>query len=515
MCAAKLENASSALVGSLVEPVMTTTSTEPKAQPSRRRIARTIGFPLALLSVSALLAPVLPAQVNPQRTPLIGTALSCGKTGTSGGLATGRELERYDIDTEKFPYALCNDGSNAIFYFRPFQGEANRNRWVIFLQGGGSCGSANDCANRWCSVDTSFSSIGMSSNPAPRPGINGNGILDRRPENPLGGWNQVLVKYCSSDKWSGTAKDVIMDADHPVNGQQVFYRMHFLGSRIFDAAVQVLRRQGGRVPTYTLGAGADIPLPNLDDAEQVLLAGASGGGNGVLNNLDRFAAVLKRTNNNCKGKVCPLEVRGLQDSAFNPSLLSMDFSISAPCRFGICSPAAYYEFQRSEGDDAAWKAKSDSSCVEWHRENAPELEWRCSDEAYVIANHITTPIFVRQGQTDQNHVPDFVKAGFGVPPANTPITGADYARLVREQALALADAPSLGAEGASMTATPGAFIPTCPDHETLTDSPQIYNVRIRVSNTQVLTMFDVLLNWFAGKQPSIVIAPNAAANTCP
>ncbi|MFN7926203.1 MAG: pectin acetylesterase-family hydrolase [Bryobacteraceae bacterium] len=454
------------------------------------------------------------AQGNPQRTPLIGTALSCGATGPTGGLGAGTDLQRYDIDTNQYPYAMCNDGSKAIFYFRPFQGEANRNRWVIFLQGGGSCSSPNDCAKRWCSVDTSFSSVGMSSNPAPKPGIRGQGILERRADNPTGGWNQVLVKYCSSDKWSGTAKDVIMDADDPITGQQVFYRTHFLGSRIIDAAIQVLRRQKGEMLTYTLGPGANVQLPGLDDAQFVLLAGASGGGNGVQNNLDRLAAALRRTNNNCKGKTCSLEVRGLHDSAFNPTLQTLDFSMSAPCRFGICTPEAYFQFLRAEGDDAIWKAKADSSCAEWHQANDPDLDWQCSDEAYVIANHVTTPVFIRQGQFDRNHVPDYVKAELGVPPANTPITPAEYARLVREQAAALADAPKKGAEGASMTTAPGAFIPTCPDHETLTDTPQVYGVRIR-AGTQELSMFDVLQNWLTGKQPSIVIAPNAAANTCP
>ncbi|MFN7937814.1 MAG: pectin acetylesterase-family hydrolase [Bryobacteraceae bacterium] len=197
------------------------------------------------VAMVVLVGEALWGQGNVQRTPLVGTALSCGKTGTTGGLASGTDLQRYDIPTSQYPYAMCNDGSNAIFYFRPFQGEANRNRWVIFLQGGGSCSSANDCANRWCSVDTSFSSVGMSSIPAPKEGIRGNGILERRADNPLAGWNQVLVKYCSSDKWSGTAKDVIQDADDPVTGREVFYRIHFLGSQILDAAMQVLRRQKG------------------------------------------------------------------------------------------------------------------------------------------------------------------------------------------------------------------------------------------------------------------------------
>jgi len=462
---------------------------------------------------------------NATRTPLVGTALSCGTTGTTGGLGTGTDLQRYDIDTNNYPYALCNDGSNAVLYFRPFQGEANRNRWLIFLQGGGSCGNANDCANRWCSVDTNFSSIGMSTIPAPGPGINGNGILNRRADNPIGGWNLVLIKYCSSDKWSGTARDVILDADDPKTGAPVLIRMHFLGSRIVDAAIQVLRQAKGEKLTYTLGSGSSdaVPLPNLDDARFVLLAGASGGGNGVVNNLDRLAAGLKRTNNNCTNKdpkePCPLlDVRGLHDSAFNPSMVNLDFTVSAPCRFELCSPEAYLDFLRTAGDDALWRAKGDASCAEWHRANAPDLEWRCADEAFVIANHVTTPLFVRQGQTDRSHLPPFVEAEFRVIGESEPVTAAGFAKLVRDQAAALADVPKTGNEGAAVRVTPGAFIPTCSDHETLTDNPQVYTVRIRTggaNNSPNLSMFDVLQNWLESKQPSILIAPNVAANTCP
>src|SRR3990170_3449932 len=40
--------------------------------------------------------------------------------------------------------AVCNDGSPAVYYFRPGSG-AGANRWVIFLVGGGFCFSVDSC----------------------------------------------------------------------------------------------------------------------------------------------------------------------------------------------------------------------------------------------------------------------------------------------------------------------------------------------------------------------------------
>jgi len=133
---------------------------------------------------------------------------------------------------------MCNDGSPAIFYYRPATAATARNKWVIYLQRGGSCPNANACANRWCSVDTNFSATGMSSKSAPKPAIrDGGGIFEQRADNPVGTWNHVLVKYCSSDTWSGTAKDMLLDADDPLAKTPVLIRMHFLGSRILDATL--------------------------------------------------------------------------------------------------------------------------------------------------------------------------------------------------------------------------------------------------------------------------------------
>ncbi|MBI4908543.1 MAG: hypothetical protein HY820_33295 [Acidobacteria bacterium] len=449
---------------------------------------------IVALLIAALAAPGLVAQA---RTPLVSEALKCGKVGTAGSLANGMELQRHNLDTTRYPNALCNDGSNAIFYYRPYQGAVNRNRWVIQLQGGGSCGSANDCANRWCSVDTNFSSVGMSSNPAPKVGINGNGILERRADNPMGAFNHVLVKYCSSDKWSGTARDTIVDADDPVTGAPVTMRLHFLGSRILDAAIGTLRQAGGVQLNYTLG-GTDQEMPNLDDAEVVILAGASGGAGGVNNNADRLGALLRRTNNSCRGqRTCGLLYRALHDSAYNPDPVNLDFSTTPFCvRFGYCTPEEVLTYDMENGEGTLWKSRIDESCGEWHRKNDPDREWLCADSQHILVNHITTPLFIRMGQTDELLSAGMLEAQYTVPGQGV-MTLESYAALIRAQMTALSTVKEKGEEGGEMTVTPGGFSPTCPDHETLGDTSQTFNVRITAGG-QTYRLFDVIQNWLEG-----------------
>ena len=45
--------------------------------------------------------------------------LSCGRVGSAGGLGAGTDLIRHTINTGRFPAAVCNDGTPAVFYYGP------------------------------------------------------------------------------------------------------------------------------------------------------------------------------------------------------------------------------------------------------------------------------------------------------------------------------------------------------------------------------------------------------------
>ncbi|RWS16397.1 protein notum-like protein [Dinothrombium tinctorium] len=166
----------------------------------------------------------------------------------------------------------CNDGTTAGYYIRQSHGSK---RWIVFLEGGWYCFSANTCHQRWLRMRNLMSSAHW---PEVR---NVGGILSTEPdENPF--WwnaNHVFVPYCSSDSWSG---------DSMAKSPREF---SFLGSRIVEHVILELLPRG------------------LYDAKSLLLAGSSAGAGGVLVNLDRVADLLAAIGSK-------VEVRGLSDSGW-------------------------------------------------------------------------------------------------------------------------------------------------------------------------------------------------------
>lgn len=451
---------------------------------------------------------------------LISEVLACGTAAEAGGLASGNsptDLKRHNIDLFKFPDAVCNDGTAAVMYFRPFVDESNRNKWVIQLQGGGSCGSPDECAKRWCSADTNFGMTQMTANVAPPLGIKGQGILVRASDgpsagvNPHDGYNHVFLRYCSSDSWTGTARDSTFEAPHPVTSVPTRMRVNFLGAKIFDAAISTLRQDGVPALRYTSGSQT-ITMPDLDDANEILFAGASAGGAGVTNNIDRLRGLLRSNNSTCSGSSCPLVFRGLIDSHFGPSLLDLDFSRVSTCvNFGVCTPETYLRAVQTSGQGLLWKPRLDQSCLDILTPLG--TNWRCYDDTYIIRNHLSTPFFVRMGLTDELVGTTQIEAGFGLPgqPAFTTLT---WAQKVRADLLALASIRSTAVERDAITFVPGVFGPSCSRHETLGDTPSTYQATVRLNN-QNWAMFDVWNNWIRNQSPFGIVSSTPTDAVCP
>ena len=435
----------------------------------------------------------------PAPAPSIAEVLDCGTPASAGGLANGQDLQRVDLDLTAFPDARCNDGTGATFYVRPAATAAGSTRWVIQLQGGGACRTPDDCARRWCSVDTNFGMTQMTSSLAPAMGTRGDGILYRGPQevNPLADANHVFVRYCSSDGYTGHSGVVDVDAAHPVTGAPVRFQIQFQGQAILDAVLATLRRDGAVPPSYMLGGGA-IALPDLDDARSVLVAGASAGGGGTVNNLDRIATTLRSHNTTCGVDGCSLQVLGLVDSSYGPAGEDLDWSASLPCTMsGQCTWKDLVTAQ------LMWEPHGDESCVTWHAASAPATAYLCRDADHVLRNHLTTPFMVRQGQTDQLISGNLIEAGAAVP-GTGPMTLASFAGIVRRQLAALAQLRTTAEEGAGIARTPGVFGPPCADHETLSSNSSVYDVEIGTAGTPY-TMFDVWTAWTTGGSPQSVI----------
>ncbi|MBM4363656.1 MAG: hypothetical protein FJ104_13320, partial [Deltaproteobacteria bacterium] len=362
--------------------------------------------------------------------PRIQDVLECGTPASAGGLSgVGPDpddpLQAHFFDPAVFPDALCNDGTPATVYFRPGSDPTQRNRWVIQLMGGGGCRSGDSCAARWCSHMTNFGVTQMTSSVAPTRGTDGEGVLqEERPDNLWAGYNHVLLRYCSSDNWSGTRHDVTLEGHHPLTGEEIAFRVDFLGSRIIDATLATLRRDG--VPALRWDYGGGIDMPDLDDATEVILAGASAGGGGVVRSLDRVAATLAETH--CAG--CePLVVRGLVDSSYGASSKALDWSTTVQCTgLGLCSYEAQMQEEFTTGGHGTWGARMDQSCLDWHAKNAPGTEYLCADVGHVLENHVTSAFFVRQGLPDVLLSGNMVEAKFTVPGEGL-MTVSSFARL--------------------------------------------------------------------------------------
>lgn len=440
--------------------------------------------------------------------PISQVLADCGAPGEVPGLAAGTDLQRVDIDLAAFPEARCNDGSGATFFFRPSATQGGRARWVIQLQGGGGCRTPDACARRWCSVGTNFGMRQMTSTLLPAAGTVGRGVLYRGAQftNPYDDANHVLLPYCASDTHAGRTGTLVIDAQHPVTGAPVQFSMAFQGQAVFDAMIATLRRDGAAPPAYTLGGGA-VALPDLDGALEVLLAGASAGGGGVINNVDRLRDLLRTHSTACNAS-CPL-VRALIDSTFGPSNETLDWSTSTMCATaGACTWEDVLGLATS-----MYPTSGDTSCESWHAAFAPATAYLCDDTDHVVRNHVTTPFMMRMGLRDELLSDNAIASGVSVPNEG-PMTLPLFSRLVRDQLAALGQIAVTAEEGAAISTVPAAFGPPCPDHETLSSNIAVYNVQVRAAGA-LHTMFDVYDNWISSALPRAAIWGPGDPVICP
>jgi len=70
-----------------------------------------------------------------------------------------------------------------------------------------------------------------------------------------------------------------------------------------------------------------------------------------------------------------------------------------------------------------------------------------------------------------------------------------------------------GEERAAMTAPPGVFAPSCPDHYTIYANETVYNVSVPVGGQQ-LTFFDTWNNWVAAAGSTVAVSSGVRGDKC-
>src|SRR4029450_7098374 len=135
---------------------------------------------------------------------------------STGAVRKGTAWMKVTLDLVQPRDAICTAGSPGVIYVRRASAPADANKWVLYLQGGGSCHSFEDCLARWThkgsnygahkmSTDTRLAPAGGVNYLAP-PGIRGGGILSRSAGNAFATWNQVYFYYWSTDEGTGKAR---------------------------------------------------------------------------------------------------------------------------------------------------------------------------------------------------------------------------------------------------------------------------------------------------------------------
>lgn len=266
---------------------------------------------------------------------------------TSNAPTTAVQWDVSRVDTQKFPRALCNDGSVPLVGVRR---NAASSRWLLFFEGGGFCGSDSTCnlrasdqpqrmrAATAMEIDSKFGIFEV--DPTPNPGFHN--------------VNMLFVPYCSSDLWSGDSAAI--DAGVGASSAR---RFHFRGRAIAEAAIDLALTQG------------------LNLAQDVVLAGSSAGGVGVLYRADDVAAQL------------PSGARfvAVADVAFQIEYPAFDPARATPALAQLPEAAVL------------WKGSADSSCA---RADAGLSCYR--PQVLMTQGHVRTPTLLVQSQFDNNQI---------------------------------------------------------------------------------------------------------------
>lgn len=386
--------------------------------------------------------------------PMISEVLAaeCGAYVPGSGVGAGNDLHKVTLDD---PEAVCNDGTPAVMYVRPSSGGANADSWVFYLQGGSSCGDAQQCAIRYCGLEK-YTKAKMSSTWTPMVATtDGNGLLDRDGTNPIAEANLVLMYYCSSDQWMGRKADSVLG---PVL-QAPEMRLHFRGHDIIVAALDELL--AGPV---TSDDGA-VTMPSLATADVVLWSGTSAGGNGAEQNLDYVAGRMSA------GTV----VHGVFDAQMPPQ--PADLGDPAATEFFESYDRATYWPRVLVG---AWDAFVDTSCLAMH----PTDAWRCGQNEHAVLHHITTPFLVRQDLRDAQVGGRYLNAG---------ATTAELAAAYRRTLARVPDIRTTAEERARITRAPGLCAPNCAQHVGLSND-EFYEE----STLSGYTLRQAILAWYGG-----------------
>lgn len=383
----------------------------------------------------------------------------------------------------------CNDGSPAVMYLRPAPVGGQSDKWVIQFEGGGGCRGEQSCFERWCGLTGQiFDRAGKMSSLGAAGAITEQGGLTTERQGDFADYNHVVVHYCSSDNWIGSAP--VGTPLDPASGLPLTYDIEFQGEHIVADVIDTLRAGLTFADPEPAEAHYNIPMPDLDTARRVILSGDSAGGGGLRHHLDRIAEELLLNSVNPAG----VQVVGVVDAGFAPSMYAPAI-VWAPAN-PLVPYTSYVDMLTHEHqpvtrglwgvDDSAL----DQSCLVL----APTPSLYCLDTNWTLKHHITTPFFLHQDLADPVAADRYIQWGIFA-------SSEDYAQATANQLWNLLN-PGLEAR----TVSPGVLGLHCRNHIASRESRKFFSWSTTTGAAQ--PFHDLLSSWINGAA-AVNIQPDA------
>jgi pectinacetylesterase len=349
----------------------------------------------------------------------------------AGGAGTfyARRVPKCDADgtdgscTQNFVKSL--DGTRAFYHVDP---APDSNRWIVFFDGGGSCGQmAGVNAAQACYEDdpsrpfrgyeaAAGDALEMTTaHPAGSPVVAnrkvGTGILSPSANNvPFSGYNRVWVNKSSFDRFMGNGTD----NTQPFDGDDL--ELYFHGRRIVKSMLKDLNRSNGVI---VLGGET---VPDLSEADSVLFVGESGGGGGLIQNAEYLKGLMAVEAPAALVNFAPSSrmISWLEAEAYFAGTGDLFDDVYAGATSVLKNPAgggpaavaitysqaafepggAVRDLVASWGDPAsATYPFLDASCVAAHGSG----HWKCYDEGHVALYHADENMFFYESLLDAVH----------------------------------------------------------------------------------------------------------------
>jgi hypothetical protein len=270
------------------------------------------------------------------------------------------------IDPAIDPQALCNDGTQPVFWVRRGSG-SGLYTWVIWLEGGGRCTDQTSCSER-ASAPGSKGLITSNGYVA----SSGVGILSTNPSvSPdLYNANVVEIHYCSSDTWTGAySPSQGFNPNEPTT-------WYFQGRRIVLAAIKSL----------------DELNLNFASARVILVGGSSAGGVGATLDINDIIPVLPHA---------PTQLL-INDAGFALDIGQYDPNVPSPYVYDGMPNAFYNNYAAAL---SLWHGRGEVNCASISP--TQQVQINCYSVSFVLQNsYIGIATFVGQSQLDTAQITD-------------------------------------------------------------------------------------------------------------